>query len=189
MKETALTAAGCALLLAVVAGPVLGEPKDLATPTSAPENVIYDAESALEFFKTLSGDWTGTYAGNQHGSNTPVVNFKVVAAGSTVIETVLEGTANEMASVFHMDGDQLLLTHYCALENAPVLRFEKSDKPGEINFVFHGGTNFDPGIDAHFHEGTFQVRSEDTVESTFIVYANGEAQPEGRSVLTRSATE
>ena len=58
-----------------------------------------------------------------------------------------------------------------------------------LSFVFHGGTNFDPAVDAHFHEGTFQVKDTNTFESTFVVYANGEAQPEGRSRLRRSQSE
>ena len=43
-----------------------------------------------------------------------------------------------MITIYHMDGDDLLLTHYCALQNAPVMKFEKSNKPGEIKFAFHG---------------------------------------------------
>ena len=58
---------------------------------------------------------------------------------------------------------------------------------GLLKFVFHGGTNFDPAVDAHFHEGTFRIRDANTVESTFVVHAGGEAQPEGSSVLTRRA--
>ena len=36
-------------------------------------------------------------------------------------------------------------------------------------FVFKGGTNFDPAVDAHFHEGTFNVKDKDTFEQTFTV--------------------
>jgi hypothetical protein len=90
-----------------------------------------------------------------------------------------------METIFHMDGNKLLLTHYCALQNAPVLRFQKTDKPGEIKFVFEGGTNFDPNVDAHFHEGTFQVIDKDTVEQNFTVFSNGKPSPEGKAVLRR----
>jgi hypothetical protein len=93
-----------------------------------------------------------------------------------------------METILHMDGDKLLLTHYCALQNAPVLRFEKSNKPGEIKFVFDGGTNFDPKVDAHFHEGTFQVKDKDTVEQHYTVFTNGKASPEGHTLLKRKQT-
>lgn len=162
-----------------------------AGKTTAPEAVIYDATSAMAFLKTLAGDWqAGT--GHEHGgagASNPdsVLTFRTKAAGSAVVQATRIGQPGEMESVFHMDNGRLLLTHYCALQNAPVLEFQKSDKPGEIKFVFKGGTNFDPKVDAHFHEGTFQVKGQDTVEQTFTVFANGKATPEGRSVLRRKA--
>ncbi len=184
MKRLILAAACLAFLLLPISA--IAEPNDPTDTTVAPETVIYDAESALEFFKSLAGDWDGSSTDSQHGSY-PAVTFRVMAAGSAVVETVLQGQPNEMESIFHMDGGDLLLTHYCALQNVPVLRFEPTDEPGLLKFVFHGGTNFDPAVDAHFHEGTFKVRDASTVESTFVVHAGGEAQPEGSSILTRRA--
>ncbi|MEE2776659.1 MAG: hypothetical protein VYE73_07840 [Acidobacteriota bacterium] len=172
------------VVLALVLVPMAALAEPAAADVTMPEAVVYDAESALALFRSLAGDWDADSPDRQHGSY-PAANFRVVAAGSTVIETVLQGQENEMESVFHIDGDNLLLTHYCALQNAPVLRFEPTEEPGLVKFVFHGGTNFDPAVDAHFHAGTFKVIDADTVESTFIVHAGGEAQPEGRSVLKR----
>ena len=93
-----------------------------------------------------------------------------------------------MATIFHMDGDQLLQTHYCALMNAPVIRFEPSDTPGEIKFVFHSGTNFDAAVDAHYHEGTIWIKDTDTIDASFVVFANGEMSTDGRGVLKRAKT-
>ena len=180
MKKTILALSCMALALAATTGTAAGQSAD------APETFIYDAQSAMEVLKTLSGDWVRETTGSEHGANTPVASFKVAAAGSAIIQTTGEGTPNEMATIFHMDGDQLLQTHYCALMNAPVLRFEQSDSPGELKFVFHGGTNFDAAVDAHFHEGTLQIRDKDTIETSFVVFANGEISTDGRSVLKRA---
>ena len=180
MKKTILALSCMALALAVTPGTAAGQSAD------APETIIYDAQSAMEILKTLSGDWVRETTGSEHGANTPVASFNVTAAGSAIIKTTGEGTPNEMATIFHMDGDQLLQTHYCALMNAPVLRFEQSDRPGELKFVFHGGTNFDVAVDAHFHEGTLQIKDKDTIETSFVVFANGEISTDGRSVLKRA---
>jgi hypothetical protein len=94
-----------------------------------------------------------------------------------------------MVTVYHRDGDDLLLTHYCALWNAPVMKFEKSDKPGEIRFAFHGGTNFDPKVDTHVHEGTLLIKDADTLEVNFVAFADGKPQPENRSILKRKAAQ
>ena len=101
------------------------------------------------------------------------------------MQTLFPGDAYEMVNVFHMDGDTLLFTHYCAAQNAPVMKFEKTDQPGEIKFVFNGGTNFDPNVDVHAHEGTFMVKDKDTVASEFITWAGGKPQPMLEGVMVR----
>ena len=180
MKKAILVVSRFALAIALTPGMAVGQTAD------APEAITHDAQSAMAFLKTLSGDWVRATGGNEHGANTPVASFKVAAAGSAVIETTGAGTPNEMTTVFHMDDDLLLQTHYCALMNAPVLRFEQSDTPGELKFVFHGGTNCDEAVDAHYHGGTIQIQDADTVETSFVVYANGEMSSDGRSLLKRA---
>lgn len=197
MKKTMVFVAGVALVLAGVSSATAqsrkGQPKAAA---GAPEAIVFDAASAMAFLTTTSGEWFPT-TGAQHEHNAAPaaaarpgagVSVKTKAAGSAVVHTYRQGSPGEMETVFHMDGDKLLLTHYCALQNAPVLRFEKSGKPGEIKFVFHGGTNFDSSVDAHLHESTFQVIDKDTVEQRSTVFTNGKADPELKTVLRRRAT-
>lgn len=162
-----------------------GQPKLAA---GAPEAIVYDAASAMAFLTSTAGSWSsGGSAQHDHGATRPgsIVSVKTKAAGSAVVHTYAAGTPGEMESVFHMDGDKLLLTHYCALQNAPVLRFEKSSKPGEMKFVFDGGTNFNAKVDAHLHESTFQVIDKDTVEQRSTVFANDKPNPELKAVLHR----
>jgi hypothetical protein len=164
-----------------------GQPKAAA---GSPETVVYDAATAMAFLTTTSGDWVSGSAQHEHGGAAPagnrgVVSVKTKAAGSAVVHTYAQGTPGEMETVFHMDGDQLLLTHYCALQNAPVLKFVKTNKPGELRFEFLGGTNFDPAIDAHLHESTFVIKDKDTVEQSSTVFAGGKANPELKAVLHR----
>jgi hypothetical protein len=169
-----------------------GQPKAAA---GTPEKVIYDAASAMAFLTTTSGDWVSVKGGQHEHDSTPAqarpgagVSVRTKAAGSAVVHTYAQGTSGEMETIFHMDGDKLLLTHYCALQNAPVLRFVKSSKPGELKFVFHGGTNFDANVDAHLHESTLQIIDKDTVEQTSTVFTNGKASSEVKSVRRRSTS-
>ena len=171
--------------LAAASAAQTGRPKAAA---GAPEAVVYDAASALAFLAATSGNWSsGGSAQHDHGATRPgsIVSVKTKAAGSAVVHTYGAGTPNEMETVFHMDGDKLLLTHYCALQNAPVLRFEKTNRPGELKFVFDGGTNFNPKVDAHLHESTFQIIDKDTVEQRSTVFANDKPNPELKAVLHR----
>lgn len=151
-----------------------------------PATVVYDDKSAFQYIKTLAGAWDRVGGpGHEHGTGSSVISFKISAAGSIVTETYNAGQPNEMISVYHMDGDTLLMTHYCALQNAPVMKFEKTGKPGEIKLAFFGGTNFDPKVDAHAHEGTIEVKGQDKFEMTSIGYAGGKPQTPAVSVLTR----
>jgi hypothetical protein len=196
MKRAIVAVSSLALVFAWVGSGAAqskkGQPKSAA---GAPAAIVYDAASAMAFLTTTSGDWAPAAAGAQHehgntagARRSSVVTVKTKAAGSAVVHHYAQGTPGEMETVFHMDGDQLLLTHYCALQNAPVLRFEKSSKPGELKFVFHGGTNFDSKVDAHLHESTFQIIDKDTIEQRSTVFTNDKAQPELKTVLQRKSS-
>ena len=189
MKRAIILVSSLALVLALVPASLARQSKDGKKAAGAPEAIVYDAASAFEFLKTLAGDWERASGDHEHGSSSRAVSFKVTAAGSSIVETYNAGQPSEMVSIYHMDGNQLLLTHYCALKNAPIMKFEKSDKPGEIKFAFHGGTNFDPKVDAHVHQGALEVKDRNTVESNFVAFANGKPQPVGRAVLKRKVSE
>jgi hypothetical protein len=188
MKKVFVLASALGVVLALSPATRAVDPKPIKKSAAAPETVVYDASSAFEFLKTLAGNWERS--GNEHGHEAKANGntFRVSSAGSSVVETIYPGQANEMVTVYHMDGNDLLLTHYCALQNAPVMKFVKSNKPGEIKFAFHGGTNFDPKSDMHVHEGAFQVKDENTIQSAFVVYSEGKESSKAGSILKRAKT-
>ena len=170
-------------------GPAWADAPTSVKTAGHPELVVYDANSAFEFLRTLTGDWERSGGDHDHGGDSHKVTFRNTASGSSVMETIFPGEAMEMISMYHMDGDTLLLTHYCALQNAPIMKFEKSDKPGEIKFVFHGGTNFDPKVDAHVHEGLMRIKDANTIESSFVSYADGKPDQRPSGTLKRKPHE
>ncbi|MGE3512705.1 MAG: hypothetical protein AB7N65_27910 [Vicinamibacterales bacterium] len=141
--------------------------------TGAPESDVYDAASAMAILQSTAGEWKDTSSNYDIGGP---VTVKTKAAGSAVFFNYEQGKPTEMETVFHMDGEgKLMLTHYCAAQNAPVLQFQKSDKPGELKFVFVGGTNFDPKVDHHFHDQVLQVIDANTIEQRTTVWHRGKA--------------
>ena len=163
--------------------------KPADTSAAAPQAAVYDAASAFEFLKTLTGEWERSASDHDHGSASRSVVYKVTAAGSSVMETIYPGDPMEMITVYHMDGDNLLLTHYCALQNAPVMKFEKTNKPGEIKFAFFGGTNFDPKVDMHVHEGIMRIKDANTIESSFVTFSGGKPDGNPSGVLKRKPSK
>ena len=189
MKTVILFMSTLGLLLVSALPTRADQPKSADITAGRPQAVVYDAASAFEFLKTLTGEWERSGGDHEHDGTSHAVTFRVTAAGSSVMETIFPGSPTEMISMYHMDGDTLLLTHYCALQNAPVMKFEKSDKPGEIKFVFHGGTNFDPKVDTHVHEGVMQIRDPNTVESSFVSFSDGKADGNSRGMLKRKVAK
>ena len=58
-----------------------------------------------------------------------------------------------MITMFHMDGDRLLMTHYCGAGNQPRMKVIASDAKS-VSFEFFDGTNIGPG-DGHMQHVTF----------------------------------
>ena len=98
----------------------------------------------------------------EHGDDHPdeaAVTFKLTGAGSALVETQFPGMPHEMVSVYHLDGKELRMTHYCAAGNQPRVKLDRAKStPDELIFVFDGGTNLDPEKDMHIHGVKNQVR-------------------------------
>lgn len=78
-----------------------------------------------------------------------------------------------MVTVYHMDGNALVLTHYCAARNQPRMK-AVAITPERIDFDFTGGTNINPAKDAHMHSGHLAwPAGPDTLISEWVGWANG----------------
>ncbi len=93
-----------------------------------------DAQKAFATLKNMPGTWEGT------SPEGPVkVTFKATAGGSSVMSEILG--KEDMISMFHMDGDRLLLTHYCAMGNQPRMQASISPDGKTITFTYVDATN------------------------------------------------
>jgi len=130
--------------------------------------------AGLDKIKKLVGTWV---AADDKGQPTDQVVsvFKVTAGGSAVQETIMPGTGHEMVSVYHADGKDVVMTHYCALGNQPKMKLDPASKDNELKFVFAGGTNLDPAKDMHMHEGSIKWTDDDHIEWSWQGYKDGQA--------------
>jgi hypothetical protein len=132
-----------------------------------------DAKEAFAKFKSLEGEWLA------EGDVPAVINYRVVAAGSAVVEELFPGTDHAMVSVYHMDGDALKMTHYCAQGNQPRMKLNlASSSPEVFVFAFDGGTNLDPAKDTHMHEQTYTLKDGDTLDVRWQGYQDGKPSGE-----------
>jgi len=98
------------------------------------------AESQFDRLKELAGDWQATAVENGK-EMTGLLTFRVASGGSVLVADLAPGTAHEMITMFHRDGDDLLATHYCLTGNQPRLRAGAGADPGVISFAFQDATN------------------------------------------------
>lgn len=145
-----------------------------------------DAKATLERLKGLAGEWEGE-AGHAGGPMSPAkVRWETISGGTAVMETLFPGSEHEMRSVYHLDGKDLVLTHYCAMGNQPRMKLaRKASREGELVFEFAGGTNLDPAKDGHIHSGKLRLVSPDALEAEWAFYAGGKRAGSNRFVLAR----
>jgi hypothetical protein len=111
---------------------------------SGPRTVEHNAQAQanlLEKLKPLAGTWESEMDGKR---GTMVVS-KVSSAGSVFCETMMPGSEHEMTNMYHMDGDALVLTHYCAMGNQPRMRCVGQKSPNVFVFGYDDATNVAPG--------------------------------------------
>ncbi|MEO1083290.1 MAG: hypothetical protein AAFY88_03525 [Acidobacteriota bacterium] len=162
----------------------------LAPAAVAESQTGLDARAAFDRLAAMEGTWTGSpdASGLEVPDDEPAPaaevrhEIKVSANGSVVMETMNPGTDHEMINMYHLDGDELVLTHYCAGGNQPTMKLlrEKSTADRFV-FDFTGGTNLDPEVDGHIHDAEIVFIDDDRVESRWGGFNAG--QPAGTMVF------
>ena len=152
----------------------------MASRTANPE-----ADAQFERLKSLEGEWvvTGEGAAQPEGQT---VSYRITGQGSALVETLFAGTPGEMVTVYHRDGDALVLTHYCSLGNQPRMVAVPTGDPDAIRFRFDGGTNVDPRRGSHMHAVEHVLADDAHLRSTWTLYTDGEPSEHAEFQLVRS---
>src|SRR5436853_4221467 len=106
-----------------------------------------DAQKSFDKLKTLAGSWEG------HVATLPQepaiegklmqVSFRVTSMGHTLMhEMTGAGRPDDPITMFYVDGDRLLLTHYCDAGNRPrmVGKISPDGKTVEFDFLDVSGS-------------------------------------------------
>jgi hypothetical protein len=142
------------------------------------------SRAAFERFKGLAGSWEGKSTKGWEET----LRYEVIAGGSAVLETSVDAHPGEtMATAFHMDGDVLMLTHYCVARNQPRLVATAFEEGGRrVVFTFRDGTNIPTRDKGHMDRAVFTFETPDRVTSRWSWYQDGEEKWMEEIVQTRS---
>lgn len=155
----------------------------LLAPPAARAEEKKPAAQALERLKSLAGTWTGK-AGHGEATQETTVVWRVTGGGSAAMETIDPGTPHEMVSLYHLDGDDLVLTHYCAAGNQPTMRAVRPSGGDSIAFDFVRGSNMKPA-DMHMHAVRVSFSGPDRLDTEWTSWKDGKAAGTMRFALTR----
>lgn len=126
---------------------------------------------AFERLKSLAGQWHGQTGTGQAATLT----YTVIAGGHTVMEEYRAGAAEQaMYTLYHLDGDRLMLTHYCVSNNQPRMQADLSGAPDELRFAFFDATNLSDPNDGHMHRAMIRFHDDDHISNTWTFRAKGE---------------
>jgi hypothetical protein len=144
-----------------------------------------DAAAAFAQLKSLEGRWLGHV--QQADGPAAEVSYRNISGGTAVMEVLFPGTPHEMTSIYHLDGDQLVMTHYCAMGNQPRMKLVAADGQ-RLRFDFTGGSNMDAAQSTHIHSGEIRLNGADTMEAEWEVFAKGKAAGSNKFFLKRPKT-
>jgi len=129
----------------LVATAAVGLPQEMKMPapkTSGPQS---DAQKAFEMMKTMAGSWDGSIVGlSTH------ITIRVTSSGNAILHEATGPRPDNPITIFYVDGDRLLLTHYCDAGNRPrmVGKISPDGKTVEFDFLDVSGST-DRGMMNH----------------------------------------
>ncbi len=116
-----------------------------------------DAQKSFDKLKTLAGSWEGrvaTVPPQADMEGTPMqVTLRVTSMGNALMHEMKGSGPQDPITMFNLDGDRLLLTHYCDAGNRPrmVGKMSPDGKTLEFEFLDVSGST-EPG---HMQRVTF----------------------------------
>ena len=138
-----------------------------------------EGEDIMSRLAALEGEWMLL---DEQGEETDVVgsSFRVTSAGSTLVERMFPDHPDgyEMLNVYHIDGDRVLMTHYCSAGNQPRLRVLSTDDENRLQWRMESITNLSaPGAD-HMHQAEYVFQGDDRLTTHWESMVDGELSDE-----------
>jgi hypothetical protein len=139
-------------------------------------------EALLGRVKQLEGKWAMK---GPDGSTHVASEFAVSSGGSVVREIMFPGHPHEMTNLYHMDGPDIVMTHYCAVGNQPRMR-AGSMQGNRLVFSFESVTNYTGGDQHCMRDMAIEFKDADTIVEHWRSFIGDKPVPdETRFELTR----
>lgn len=139
------------------------------------------ARAVFAQLQTLVGEWEGkTEAGR-----VLKVSYRLVANNTVLVETWTLGPQREALTLYHMDNESLIATHYCPVGNQPRLRLKEAGGASSFTFEFVSATNLPTPEIAHQHRFEIEIIQPNSFARSETYMENGVGETE-RVVYSRT---
>jgi hypothetical protein len=108
------------------------------------------AEKSFDQLKSLAGSWEATLDGE-----TMHISLRVTSMGNALMHEMKGKGPDDPITMFNLDGDRLMLTHYCDAGNQPRMVATVSSDGKTIVFDFKEATNLQSAQAGHMQRVTF----------------------------------
>jgi hypothetical protein len=125
----------------------------------------------MEAINGLVGIWEVTSPAPKQGDAPNVIVFRTTSGGTAMIETMFSRSAEEMVNMYTIDGDSVVMTHYCMVGNQPRMRAKSIDK-GVIKFEYVDATNLKSRDESHMDSVEMTIDGDKLTEK-WAMYENG----------------
>ncbi len=126
---------------------------------------------AFDQLKSLAGEW--------EGKNGTKVTYKVVSNGSVVMEDLQPAKESDMVTMYTLDGDRIVVTHYCSMGNQPTMQTAPvSAATGKYDFSFVRVSGTQTPDEAHMASLTMALADKDHLTQTWTFDDHGKSMVE-----------
>lgn len=141
----------------------------LLSPLSALAESTDSAKTSFAKLKLMIGDWRKE---SSDGKNFHIA-FQETANGSVLIENWISKGKSHSLTLYHLDGENLLATHYCPQGNQPRLKLDAPANENTISFVFQDATNLPDFGSNHQHSLSFEFVEDGRLKRSESYIENG----------------
>ena len=128
-------------------------------PVVASTSTSPDAQKSFAELKTLAGSWQGTVSTlplDKDMEGKPVqITLRVTSTGNAILHEMKGQSPDDPITMLYLDGDRLLLTHYCDAGNRPRMLAKASPDSKTVQFDFLDLSGSDQY--GHMHQAAFTL--------------------------------
>jgi len=119
------------ILIILIAAATLVSAQEMPMPTQKTAGSQSEAQKTFEKLKTLAGSWQGSVMGMSIQAT-----IRVTSRGNAILhEMTSSAMPDNPITMIYVDGDRLLLTHYCDSGNRPRMEGKISPDGNSVEFT------------------------------------------------------